>query len=352
MSTELMERNGQHEAPPLENAPMRSSFAESQARGEVDVQIATAKRFPRSVKKFQSTAMSLATLDEETASSCFYTLPRDGKQIEGPSVRLAEIVAASWGNMRAQANIVDENDEFITARGVCWDLENNVAVSTEVRRRICGKNGRKFSTDMINTTANAACSIALRNAVFKVVPMAIARPIYEAARKVAIGDATTLVKRRGDMVAYFAKMHVSAEQVCAAVGKAGIEDVGLEELATLKGLATAIKDGDTSVDDAFPVAQKEKPGTDKPATKTDALADKLAADQAGKAAPREPGDDLSPFESDCQQRFNACTNQDECLSLKQQYIDGKATDKELRYVAAMCSARIDTIKAEKAKKDS
>ena len=261
----------------------RPSFAESQARGEVDTQIATAKRFPRSIKQFKERALSLATLDEETAGSCFYALPRDGKTIEGPSARLAEIVAASWGNLRATANIVDDDGQFITARGTCWDLENNVAMSTEVRRRVTTKNGSRFSADMVNTTANAACSIALRNAVFKVVPMAIVRPVYLAAKQIAVGDATTLVKRRTEMVAYFGKMGVRPEQVLATVEKASLEDITVDDLAILKGLITAIKEGDTSVDEAFPPIPKAGK-KDEPA-KT--ASENLAASISGGKKPEE-----------------------------------------------------------------
>ncbi len=272
--------NGHHDAPAMAQGGIelldRPSFAESQARGEVDTQIATAKRFPRSIKQFKERALSLATLDEETASSCFYALPRDGKTIEGPSARLAEIVAASWGNLRATANIVDDDGEFITARGMCWDLENNVAISTEVRRRVTTKSGARYSADMINTTANAASSIALRNAVFKVVPMAIVRPVYLAAKQIAVGDATTLVKRRTDMVAYFGKMGVRPEQILATVEKASLEDITVDDLAVLKGLITAIKEGDTTVDEAFPAvvkADKKEP----PKSASDNLAESIGA---------------------------------------------------------------------------
>lgn len=261
----------------------RPSFAESQAKGEVDTQIATAKRFPRSIQRFKERALSLATLDTETAESCFYSLPRGGKDIEGPSVRLAEIVAASWGNLRSQANIVDEDGRFIVARGMCWDLENNVAVSTEVRRRITDRDGRRYNDDMINTTANAACSIALRNAVFKVVPMALAKPVYDAARRVAIGDATTLVQRRTKMIDHFAKMGVRDDRICAAVNRPSIEDITIDDLAKLMGMSTAIKDGDITVDEAFPAPAKPDDGK----TASDKLAEKIGGSKPKDAAPRE-----------------------------------------------------------------
>jgi len=262
--------------------PELISYAEQQTKGEVDTQIVTAKRYPRSIKQFKERALTLATLDEDIASGCFYTLPArkggNNKPIEGPSARLAEIVAASWGNIRAQATIVHDDGEFLTAQGRCWDLENNVAIAVDVRRRITDRNNNRFSADMINTTANAACSIALRNSVFKVVPMALVKPIYEAARFDAIGDSTTLVKRRAESMAHFGKTGVKPEQVLKTLDKASIEDITVDDIAILKGMATAIKDGDTTIDEAFPV-EKSVTKEPEPKTASDALADSLLPPQ-------------------------------------------------------------------------
>src|SRR5678816_4803120 len=98
----------------------------------------------------------------------FYSLPRGGRNIVGPSVRFAEVVASSWGNIRSGARIIDIDDKFITAQGQCFDLEKNICVQVEVKRRITKKDGKRYDDDMIGVTGNAACSISLRNAVFKV----------------------------------------------------------------------------------------------------------------------------------------------------------------------------------------
>lgn len=220
-------------------------------RGEIDVQIVTAKRYPRSIRSFKDQAMAMATLDEETAAGCFYSLPRGGKPIEGPSVRLAEIVLSAWGNVRADARVIDAGPKEITAEAMCWDLEKNVAVRVQVRRRITDKRGQRYNDDMIVVTGNAACSIALRNAVFKVIPMAYSKAIYQQARLVAVGDARTLSARRGALIDYFGKMGVRPEQIFAAVGRAGVDDITLDDLATLHGFATAIKEGDSTIEEMF-----------------------------------------------------------------------------------------------------
>lgn len=231
-------------------------------RSEIEQQIATARRFPRSVKKFRDEALQMVTLSESVAEQCIYALPRDGKTIEGPSARFAEVIASAWGNCRAGARVVDDSGEFVTAQGVFHDLERNVAITYEVQRRITGKNGRRYSADMIGVTANAACSIALRNAILKGVPKAFWDDMYGAARQVIMGDIKTLSNRRASAVAAFQKFGVSADQIVTKLGIAGVEDISLEHLVVLKGLLTAIKDGDTTPEDAFGAGQKaaDRPG--------------------------------------------------------------------------------------------
>ena len=221
-------------------------------RGEIDVQIATARRYPRSLKTFLNKALEMATLDEETAASCFYKLPRGSKTLEGPGVRLAEIVASAWGNIRFGARLADETEKFIKADGFAHDLETNTAVSFQVMRRITDKYGKRYGDDMIMTTANAASAIALRNAVFRVVPKAYVDQIFRKAKKVAIGDASTLADRRVKAVEYFQKMGIMLDRILPVLGRAGVEEITLDDLETLLGLGTAIKEGTIKADDAFP----------------------------------------------------------------------------------------------------
>lgn len=258
-------------------------------KSEIDQQIATAHRYPRSIKRFRDESMQMVTLSETIADECIYALPRDGKTIEGPSARFAEIVASAWGNCRAGARVVDDRGDFVTAQGVFHDLERNVAITYEVQRRITDKYGKRYKPDMIGVTANAACSIALRNAILKGVPKAFWSDMYEAARKTIMGDIKTLANRRADAMAMFQKFGVTPEQVCAKLGVPGVEDIGLDHLIVLRGLLTAIREGDTTAEDAFNAG---RPGlsvvaaTAKSTPERDALIAKLkqAAEDGGRDA--------------------------------------------------------------------
>jgi hypothetical protein len=106
---------------------------------------------------------------------------------------------------------------------------------------------------MVGVTANAACSIALRNAVFKGVPKAFWQDIYRTARATAIGDAKTLGSRRQDMLAAFAKMGVEKEKVFGLLEVKGVEDITLDHLALMVGIFQSIRDGETTIEEAFTV---------------------------------------------------------------------------------------------------
>ena len=219
---------------------------------EVDVQVSTAKNYPRTISVFKKKAMDMATLDEETAASCTYAIPRAGKIIEGPSVRLAEIVAPAWGNMRIEAKVTGDDYHFVYAEGTCWDLETNVAYKVGVKRRITNKYGKRYDHDMIGVTGMATTKIALRNAVFTAVPGPYWKAIYQAARMVSAGDIKTLAHRRGEAIGYFKQYGITEERVLHTLRKAKLEDVDLEDVATLRGLATAVKDREIDIDAAFP----------------------------------------------------------------------------------------------------
>ena len=220
---------------------------EAVSAAEINQQIVTARQFPRSIKRFREECLEMVTLSEAIARECVYALPRDGKVIEGPSARFAEVVASAWGNCRAGARTVSEDEQFVTAQGAFHDLERNVAVTYEVRRRITDRKGRRYSADMIGVTSNAACSIALRNAVLKGVPKAFWSDMYIATKRTIAGDVQTLKARRKKALELFGKQGMEAEQVCRLLGIQGHEDIGIDHLVVLSGILTALQDGDTTV---------------------------------------------------------------------------------------------------------
>lgn len=286
----------QYEGEIVEREFITNDAVASLNKSEIDVQIQTAKRYPRSLTQFKRDAMEMATLDEQTAGTMFYVVPRGDKDVEGPSVRLAEVVGCCWGNLRYAARIIDIGERFVTAQGMCFDLQKNIAASVEVQRRITNKKGVRFNDDLIQVTANAACSIALRQAIFKVVPFAFVKPIYEAARRTSVGDSSSFSTKRANAIEWFKKAGGTEAAVLAKLGHKGIEDITVDDLITLKGLQTGIIDGDTTVEEALGV---QLPGGKK--AKPSELNDTLGkpAQQPAKKEPKpDPTSQINPDAED------------------------------------------------------
>jgi hypothetical protein len=231
-------------------------------RANVDSQVATAKRYPRDIRRSIDNSVVMATMNQETAQSCSYALPRGGKPITGPSVHLAKIIVSNWGNMRTEAKVVQITDKQVISRGTCWDLETNVASAFEVRRSIIGKNGQRFSDDMITVTGNAANSIAYRNAVFAVIPKAITDRVYYAAQKFITGDLSDSDKllkvRTGVMNNFKNNYGITEEEVVKMCGKQTVNQIGADEISMLMGTIQALKDGDTTVDELMKPIRESK----------------------------------------------------------------------------------------------
>ena len=236
-------------------------------KAEIDTQIATAHHYPRSLTEFRKKAMTMLMMNQDIAEECFYVIPRAGKTIEGPSVRLAEIVASAYGNIRSGARVVAEEGDFVVAQGVCHDLENNVAITFEVKRKITDSRGNRYNSDMIGVTGNAASSIAFRNTVFRVVPKVLWLPLYEQARKVARGDEKTFEVKREAVLVAFEKLKVPRKKIFDYLGINGIEDMNSDHVITLIGIGNAIKNGEANIRDFDPEPAAPRSTQEKPAEK-------------------------------------------------------------------------------------
>lgn len=306
----------------IETEVVQSNAVESITRGEIDIAIKTARAYPRQIGPVKQAMMSFATLDEETAASCFYTLPRGGKTIQGPSVRLAEIAVSCYTNLRAGSRIIETvtrgENPHVVVQAVAFDLEKNVSVTIEKRRRIVGKKskGGQIDEDDINLAANACSAIAFRDAVFKVVPLALIKPVFEAARRVAVGDARTLSDRRAKCFETFAKMGVAKEAILRSREKKSIEDIGLEDIEILIGLHNAIREGEVKIDEAFPPAERKDPAATIPTVPTPTTS--TASATTGTPTPPTPPGNAAETMTTCKHCHEQVANisKHECAQMK------------------------------------
>jgi hypothetical protein len=200
-------------------------------------------------------------MDEASAQSCFYCLPRkekDGtkKEIRGASIRLAEIVANSWGNLHAATRIVENDGRWITSEAVAWDLESNVKISVQNKISIWfgekqGKGGYQSNQYMQTVLAAASSAKALRNAIFKVVPKALVDRVLERAMSFAVGDQKTIYSKLTAVVDKLVKMGIDKEKMLAYYGQETVNGLTPDDLQSLIGIGTAIKEKHIKIEEVF-----------------------------------------------------------------------------------------------------
>ena len=254
MANEAEYLQPESEDDPIEQIEAAPSTLAIITQSEYAAMVATAniKGNRRSVDEFSKKLMLYATHSQPIALGMFYSLQRAGKQIVGPSVRFAEVVAPCWKNNSTGSRIIGETEQTVTAQGVFLDYEANMRNVKEIPRRITSSDGRKFNSDMILTTSKAALSIAYREAILKGgVPQALWTPAYEEAKLTAVGKAMSHSARIDAAMEYLTKLGVTEWQIMNAVGCASPKEMETEHLVTLKVMCEEIKRGDRTIEAVF-----------------------------------------------------------------------------------------------------
>jgi hypothetical protein len=253
---------------------------------DLEQQSTAALARPRELLRFREDLQSMATVDQETAASCYYSLPRGGKAIEGPSVRFAEMVAHAWTNLATQTTIMSIDDSAVIVRARVVDLERNSITEMENRRIVHKKRNKPRPDDDDKQIAVAvATSISYRNAVFRAVPRALWEPIYQKTLRAADGEGT-MEHRRQRAVNHFKELGATESQILAAIGREGVEEISASDLRHLMGMATAIKEGTLTLADAMRGPEAEKPRGPAKAGGQSPLAAKMASKK--QAANHDP----------------------------------------------------------------
>lgn len=219
-------------------------------RSELESQIAMAHAHRRKLSVFRADLRSTACGDASIAKQCTYVLKRSGKQITGPSIRFAELVAFAYGGLRRSAYVVDEGARFIKVHATAHDLERNNVATYEVSRRITTKEGHRYGDDMIGVTIAAAVSIGMRNAIFGIVPRALWEDVYQDVIATAAGG-KGWKQDVGLALDWFAKKGFDAARVCSRLGREGVDDLTAEDVVVMKHWFDDVRARRTKVEDLF-----------------------------------------------------------------------------------------------------
>ena len=231
----------------------------SRAIAEAQGKLVIAKRFPRD--EVQSYAKAMEACQRPTmAAKAFYSFPRGGQTVEGPTIRFAEELARCWGSIDYGIKELSQDDGKSEMQAYAWDLETNAQSVQNFTNPHQREQGKKMVTltsqrDIYENNANMATR-RLRSRILAILPAWFVEDAIAECKKTLAGqNDTPLIDRVKKMVVQFAKLGVTQEMIEKRL-KRKIDTMTSDDFVEYVGIYNAVKGGESKIADWFD-AQKE-----------------------------------------------------------------------------------------------
>lgn len=226
----------------------------SRAIAEAQGKLVIAKRFPRNEVEAYAKAME-ACQRPSMAAKAFYSFPRGGQTVAGPTIRFAEELARCWGNIDYGIKELSQDEGKSEMQAYAWDLETNaqsVQNFTNPHQREQGKKMVALTSqrDIYENNANMATR-RLRSRILAILPSWFVEDAIEECKKTLAGkNDTPLIDRVKKMVVQFAKIGVTQEQIEKRL-KRKVDTMNADDFTEFIGIYNAIKQGESKIADWF-----------------------------------------------------------------------------------------------------
>lgn len=266
-----------------EQAPVLTATQSAREAQEVQAMMVVAKKFPRDVVKARERIL-LACARPKLAEQALYQYARGGTDIQGPSIRLAEAMAQSWGNLQFGIRELEQRDGESSVEAFCWDTETNVRqvkvfAVPHIRHTKKGSYKLEDPRDIYEMVANQGAR-RMRACILGIIPGDITEEAVAECDKTLAATAKVTPERIKSMVTMFGEFGVTRTQIEARIQRR-VDTVTPALLIQLAKIYQSLKDGMSAPADWFE-AEQQAEGQEQPAPAakkkggTAALKDKLA----------------------------------------------------------------------------
>ena len=230
-------------------------------------QVFMAKQYPRDIE-FSWQKILTECQRTTLAEKAVYSFPRGKETVTGPSIRLAEVLARNFGNIKFSYDVLERRPMkgrepgASVIRAWAWDLENNVMVERkfEVKHYRAIKGGGYNLTDdrdIYELEANMA-SRRIRACILQIIPGDITDAAVAACRQTATSGIAQLMSDKAQRPKLIAKMIRLFEKM--GVNKDDLEDFlncksddwNADHMMRLKEVKNSLDDNTVTLGDYFP----------------------------------------------------------------------------------------------------
>lgn len=302
------------------------------------------------------------------AEEAIYTKPvgkgddNQQKYVRGLSVRAAESLAECYGYNRIRVDVTPIDDDSVKVSATFTDFqkgriwEDSGIVSKFFKSKYGGMT--KIPDDRFyNVVVKAESSRRVREVILRSINAGLKAWFWDLAEKKIEGLLDE--GKVAQIVTQFKGMGATAEMLEKLLGKPRSAGWTLDDRKKLAGIWTALKDGETSVAEAFELEPKEKPKA--PAATGPVTGDSIgsgtghAAENPHAKKTEAAGEVSQEKEAEAELRaklradFNACKTVDECLKTKEMHSgSGDLSVDDMVILGQEAQARCDALKPQPA----
>jgi hypothetical protein len=246
---------------------------------EVQAAMMIARTNPRDPIRAMDNILNACTRPS-LAEVAIYQYARGGTDISGPSIRLAEAIAQSWGNIKTSVRELEQTNGISTIQTIAWDLEtgyqcDKVFQVPHVRHTKKGDYQLTDPRDIYENTANQGAR-RLRACILALIPGDITEAAQAQCELTLKTSCDMSAEAIAKTISGFTAMGVSKTAIEKRIQRR-MDTITTSQMVNLKNIYNSIRDGMSSPNDWFEGSENGANENPEALEKTLAAIDKAAS---------------------------------------------------------------------------
>lgn len=226
---------------------------QQRAIAEVQAALFIARSNPRDPRQAMDRILNACTRPT-LAESALYSYSKGGTDVSGPSIRLAEAMAQSWGNMQFGIRELEQSDSESTVQAYAWDVETNTRREItfqvpHIRYTRQGSKKLEDPRDVYEMVANQGAR-RLRACILAVIPGDVAESAVKQCEVTLRTSADTSPEAMKKMLDAFEPFGVTKEMIEKRIQRR-IDAIQPAQVVSLKKIYASLRDGMSGPADWF-----------------------------------------------------------------------------------------------------
>lgn len=197
------------------------------------------------------------------AEAAVYSYARGGTEVNGPSIRLAEAMAQSWGNMQFGIRELEQRNGESTVQAFAWDVETNTRreMTFQVKHERHTKRGvvrLKDPRDIYELTANQGAR-RLRSCILSVIPGDVTEEAVKQCELTVRAKVEITDDRLQKMLDGFAGYGVTRQDIEARIQRR-LDTIQPAQFLSLGKIFNSLRDGMSKPADWFDIGDEPRGG--------------------------------------------------------------------------------------------